>query len=56
MEIETTYHAKPEKIIKDYILNIIDGEKGIYQIDEEDGIKIKLLSIWPQTLQHIFGR
>ena len=37
---KTSYEAKPEKIIKDYTLILVDAEKGRYIIDEGDGIKL----------------
>lgn len=37
---KTSYEAKPERIVKDYTLILVDAGKGQYVIDEGDGIKL----------------
>lgn len=37
---KTSYEAKPERIVKDYTLVLIDAGQGKYMIDEGDGIKL----------------
>ena len=34
----TTYSGRPEKIVKDYVLKLVDASSGSYVIDEGDGI------------------